>query len=774
MSIAAVLSALLLLPAWGAAPPDTVLGSVEGAVFGRVGTELRPLPGAVVELDGPHGVRSTTADGSGRYRIADVRAGDARLSVRSLGYAPTVIEVTVPGQRGLTLDVELEAQPLALAPVLVEGASRTAPLPPQARRPAAVAGADALRAAAATSGVAESGLAGALRELGRRSDHDPSSALLLRGTSTEGKLVLLDGSPVYTPFHVAGLVPGFDANLLGEVDVHVGGAPSRFDGGLAYIMDLRTRAPRADRFRSTGAVDGLGARASVEGPLLPGTTVLLGGRALHGLQPRIMDGVASPYGYGDLLLRADTDLGDGHGVTTTAFRNRESVRLDGIQDVARAWTASGDPAPSSAFWSSGSVSGRYRGAWGGTAAELGVGFSRYEAQLPFRLSTPYLASAGQERVRAGTDFSRRWEEGSLHYGLASERQLLEYRIHPLEGGGGDAPLAGHTTGTVTGGYVEGIRFLGEEFRGRFGVRADHFAGEGEGEGGGGGGVRLAPRISLSWFLSDTAELILAGGRFHQFRAGTGIETEAELLQESRQAGWEPRLAVSTADHLVLSLNQRLTPSVGVELDGFLKQFDAGPDLESDGTIHTSGVEVRVQREGERIGGWMGYGLTWVWSQRGMQPATEFVGRQLLNAGVQGQLTERARVALTVGYGAGLPLTSIPMDPLGGSARGELTGGVVGTAAGGTLDRFRGSEADGTPLLVEGISDDFLRIDFEADWQLTTSIGGRRMKLHPYVRVLNALNRRDALFYLFEPWRSDQATPLAERSLIPVLGLRWSF
>jgi hypothetical protein len=53
-------------------------------------------------------------------------------------------------------------------------------------------------------------------------------------------------------------------------------------------------------------------------------------------------------------------------------------------------------------------------------------------------------------------------------------------------------------------------------------------------------------------------------------------------------------------------------------------------------------------------------------------------------------------------------------------------------------------------------------------------GGHQWEVRPYVRVLNALDRRDALFYAFQSWRSDGLTPLAERPLVPVLGVAWRF
>lgn len=81
----------------------------------------------------------------------------------------------------------------------------------------------------------------------------------------------------------------------------------------------------------------------------------------------------------------------------------------------------------------------------------------------------------------------------------------------------------------------------------------------------------------------------------------------------------------------------------------------------------------------------------------------------------------------------------------------------------------GTAALDSPLL-EGLDDDFLRIDFELHARLTSSWGGHEWSIRPYVRVLNALRRRDALFYAFQPWRDDSLTPLAERPFVPLLGV----
>ena len=738
-------------------PQPSAEAAIQGVVRGSGGSGMRALPGAVVEVEHEGAIRRTAAAADGSYRIAGLEGGEATVRVQSLGYRTGEVTVRVPSTGTLTLDLELEARPVAVAPLEIRGVPRVREVS-RVRNDAGLRGALARELGRATPGMVEAGLAGALRELGRPPEDEPTSALLLRGNVSEGKLVLLDGSPVYAPFHVGGLVAGFEAEHLEGASLHLGGAPSRYDGGLSYILDLRTRTPGRDGIRAGGTVDGLGARVTGEGSLLPGTRVLVGGRTLHGAQPRLMGDGPTPYTYRELLVRGDTDLGGGHLLSTTGFRNREGVRLGGIRDRAEPALFTGEAPPSSARWGSSLLTTRYAGVWGGTAVEAGGAWSSYEARLPVRLAHPYLASARQTRERGTVDVAHPWGPGSVRFGGALERHGVSYTVAPMELGVASAPLDGQAAGWVAGGYVEGRRPLGEEFQGRVGIRADHFTRD--------GGVRFSPRFALTWRVAESASLTLAGGRSHQYRAETALDSEAELLRHAEESNWAPHLFVSSASQLVLSLDQELSPA-RLELDGFLKRFDGAEDHR----IHTSGLELRAHREGERVSGWLGYSLNWVWAQEGLDPATDFQGRQLLNLGLEGRLLGRTHLGATLSYGAGLPVTSIPLE---GTADPTMTsdGGILSGRT--TVDRFQQTEGGGAPLAPAGLPDDFLRLDVELDWRGTVEIGGRDSELRPYVRVLNALNRRDAHFHLFEPWRTPEVRPLAERPFIPVLGLEWRF
>jgi hypothetical protein len=119
-------------------------------------------------------------------------------------------------------------------------------------------------------------------------------------------------------------------------------------------------------------------------------------------------------------------------------------------------------------------------------------------------------------------------------------------------------------------------------------------------------------------------------------------------------------------------------------------------------------------------------------------------------------------SIRVAYGAGLPYTSIPFS--GPSAEVGVDSGEEAPAPGEFV-------RDDGPL-AGGVDEAFLRVDVELHTLLTPTVAGRPWRVRPYLRVLNALDRRDALFYAFS--RSGGTRALGSRSLIPVLGVRWAF
>jgi hypothetical protein len=604
--------------------------------------------------------------------------------------------------------------------------------------------------------MVETGLAQVVRALpGGSNQAEPTDVLLMRGSAADLKLVLLDGAPIYTPFHLGGLVESFDTGALGGASLFLGGAPARFDGGLSYILDLQTRSPSREAFHGEAAADLLTGRILLEGPV-SGGGLLVGSRMIHDLGTPALNRGESPYGYRDLLFRGEWGEEESRFGFVSGFWNQESVRLD-LSELAFA---------EEARWGNQAIAGGVASDLGATRGELRGAVSRYDAQLPVADSLPLFARSRSDRIRITGDLSHPWGDGLVRVGFSVDGLASDYLARGLDSL--DALVTSELAlqGASGGLYAEVTRTLAPTLSFRGGVRLDRFSD--------GAGFRPAPRGSITWLLTESAALTLAAGRYHQFAAVSSGEVDRTLSEATEGLGPQRvtgQLGVGAANHLVISLDQLLAPGLRMGLEGYVKNFSGVTGL-GDERVNASGVDLRVAREGERTSGWLGYTLTWFWaSEEGLFGGDpRFTGRHLLSAGLSSRLSHRVGIRLRIGYGDGLPYTSIPLFQ-------EGTDGIASPTGGSRQDEFTlntDNVLNSAPGLAIGPDEGFLRAEAEVFGSWRASVFGRDTQLRPYLRVLNALNRRDALFYHFSPWRNPTPRPLAELPILPLFGLEWVF
>jgi len=768
----------LLTPLWVggvqlSSSPGQPTGTIQGTILGRQGSNPLPLANAIVSVSAGYRHFTVTADSEGRYAVSGLLPGAWRVRVVHVGYRPMSATVQLPPQGAVTLDVSLSLDPIVLSPLVVR-ADPVRPLSPGESPPPSELGEVALRALEGTPGMVEGGLAQVVRSLPGNDPSDPQDVLLMRGSAADLKLVLLDGAPIYTPFHMAGLMESFDPQALGGASLFLGGAPARFDGGLSYILDLQGRSPRMDRLRGNAALDLLTGRLFLEGPVSSSVGFLVAGRAIHNLGTSLLGQGSSPYGFGDVLARLEWTGEGGQGAFVTGFWNQESVLLNLPDDAAAALAEESDfgiggvlGGPSlgdDARWGNRAISAGYRGNLGETRAELRVAASRYGAELPLGDSLPLFAQSRSDRTRLTADFSRPWGGGVLRFGANVDRVNSAYSAMAMDSARVGEFNRVDLEGSTGGAYLEVTHPLTRSVSVRGGGRVDRFQGD--------SGLRFAPRLSLTWMLTEEAALTVAAGRYHQYSNVPSGEIERNLGPNSPGSPSYDRsvpleLAVGSADHLVVSLDQILIPGLRLGLEGFVKEF-SGVAGTGDQTLNASGVDLRVAREGRRASGWLGYTLTWFWASDGLLASgiSPFSGRHLLSAGLTTSLTERTGLRLRASYGDGLPYTSVPI--LRGDAAPPTFDESPKLAVGG--DQVLNS----APELTVGPDEGFLRLEIEIYGHWSPTVSGRTMELRPYLRVLNALNRRDALFYHFDPWRSEGPQPLADLPFLPLVGLEWRF
>src|SRR5690606_15772629 len=288
-----------------------------------------PLAHATVQAAADGRMWATSTDAEGRYRIDRLPPGEVVLRASYPGHAPVELVVAVPAGAAVDVDLELRTEPIRLSPLRVEGSreEREIPAPgdPETGGGPALPEIE-LQSLDLSPGVAQDGLLDAIRGMPGNEPIDPTDVLFMRGSTTDLKLVLLDGVPVHTPFHVGGLLRTFEPAVLGSADLHVGGAPARYDGGLTHILDLRTRSARRDGVHASGSVDLLTASGALEAPLGPQAGVIASARTIHDFGDAALGG-RTPYGYRDVLVSLDGEPAPGHELRATGFWNSETVLL---------------------------------------------------------------------------------------------------------------------------------------------------------------------------------------------------------------------------------------------------------------------------------------------------------------------------------------------------------------------------------------------------------------------------------------------------------------
>ncbi|MEX2571787.1 MAG: TonB-dependent receptor, partial [Gemmatimonadota bacterium] len=710
-------------------------GTLRGAVRSESGMILRD---AVVEVIHAGWRGGATADAEGRYRVEGVPAGRSLVHVRYIGHAPLELEVVVAPDREIVLDVSLAVRPIALAPVRARS-SEIAGLD-SIPAPASELSIVRARAIEASPGLAELGVADAIRGVPGQEPPDPGSVLYVRGAAADLKLVYLDGAPVYAPFPLGGLIEPFAPEMLHQADIYLGGAPARYDGGLSYVMDLRTRAGRGTGVRTSGSVDLLAARMMAEVGLGESVSVIASGRGIHPLASGAIFDDPLPYRYREGLLRTDLRLGEAGRLTATGFSNRESVRMGAA--------AQGD---SLIRWGNTAGSVRFAGTFGTTSAEITAALGEYSAQLPLSGTRPLVADGTARRSRLSVDFARPLDLGlQLHYGVSLDRQ--RYVATARTAASGQVTGEVQASGDVAGAYAEGSGQIGDRVRVRGGLRVDQFSGR---------GLTAAPRLAATWLVTDRAALTLAAGRYHQF-----LRPPDEILlsaPESVDAG-HPSLTVGRASHFTVGLDQELGDSIRFGIEGYFKDFTDVPGAVNS-AANASGVDFWLRRSAGRVTGWVGYSLAWVWSESQGETGNDFAGRHLLSAGLGAPVGERTRLDFRFAYGAGLPYAAIPLGTSDFATRAEYPGLTSMTAAerGGTE----------TAPLLHTPEEPYLRLDVSISQLWKVQRGARAFEISPYLRVLNGLGRRDALFYFFDGSAEDGPRAIGSLPIIPVVGVEWT-
>ena len=770
-----------------AQPPATVQGTV------RAADSREPITYATVRL--PELERSVPADQHGYFVVAGVPAGTWRVRAHAPGYAPHEVTMVVPGEGVVRIDLELEPRPIELPPVEIV-TRRTGAGDPGELGVRHVAGPAEVRLTAAAMdripALAEADVFRALQTLPSvAAASDFSTALYVRGGAPDQNLVLLDGAPVFNPFHLAGLFAAFDPDAVASVGVRPGALPAEAGDRLSSTIEVWTRDGGRDRVRTHGSVGVVSSRLGADGPLPGGRgSYLVSGRrtyldlATRAARATGATGWELPYAFSDLHLKLTRDVGEMGRLSVSMYLNDERLHTD-----------RGDGAFGNAAWDWGSrlASVRYRQPWRGKwllegrAAASGFGAAlATEEELAGAERLSLDARSRMEDVLLGFDLSRYGGAHRLRFGAQLDRYRFRHEIDNRLGGGDLSPFVpplGRSDRFATvAGYVEDTWTPFDALSLRAGVRVLHA---------GGRGTEWMPRLGARLALSSRFSLVAGGGRYAQAVHSLRDEEArgASLFAYELLGAAEPRMGLPVATDATVGA-EWASAFTAVRVDAFTRHMSrlalpplpsepmeapvlvAGEFLPATGT--SRGVEVMARHARGRREVSLSYAL--LFAERrvdGTSYVPRFERRHTLDLSGVAPLGARGQATARAVLGTGQPYSPfetryrlLPFDPrTGGFGHPGGYGGHGGEMV--VLGPHNSARLPG-----------YFRLDVAARRSFERTWFGRKVEVTPYVQLFNVLNTRNVFWAEPTTLRHDGSSgpPRLDWSwqlpVVPTLGVEW--
>ena len=576
----------------GSAPPSpTFAAQVPESGAWAVRTVDRPTGDPVNSafVDFPeHGASGVTND---RGLVHGLGTGTAvRVIVRRLGYADLDTLVAVPEAGGVVV-LALERSAVELPPLTVEAERRMTSIKLHRRlfdREVAV-GAVAMTQAEikAVPPLAESDVLRSLQALpGVVNVNDYSGEIFVRGGGSDQVAMLLDGAPVFAPYHMLGLFGAFNTDAVESTEFYRGSIPARYGGALSGVVAARQKTGSPDRTHFAGGVSLLGVRFAADGNApWGGVRWLAAGRKASVDVAQIN----VPYSFHDLNFGLEAHPADEHRLRFSVFASDDVLDWD-------SFTSEWANLATSATWSW--VPGHR------LSSDATAYYSRYDG----------------ERTTGGTPNAPVTTNRISATGLRAGVTLRGDRFGGRAGVAFEAsPVTLRTTGGV-GGYVDGD--LSDSYQ--------HLSAFAELEGWA-GPIRIAPgvragseRHSGRNFLEPRLSVRL---RTSAFAVSASVDRTYQFLSVLRDAhSLEPGAPmwflhgrdapVSAADGASVSVDtwrgEEWTASVGAWTRRFRSVphwrpiFSRDPSNVEHHDGRARGLEVMVQRHSGRVRGWLSY------------------------------------------------------------------------------------------------------------------------------------------------------------------------
>ncbi len=762
---ASVALALLLAvaPALRAQRPATRDGT--GVVAGQVidASNAEPRAGASVTIAGTQ--RGAIADAQGRYAIGGVHAGSVIVRARLLGYKQ--IDDTVAVRAGETTLVNFRLTTEAA----ILGAVRTSARPVEREifesRPNVGTVQLTARAAEAVPKFGEPDIIRTVQLLpGVEARNDFSTGLNVRGGESDQNLILIDGYPIYNPFHLGGLFSTFIDPTVGDVTLMTGGFPARYGGRLSSVLDVHSAEEARPGVHGQADLSVLASTLDLGGAFAGGrgTWSVAGRRTYADKFVSLISSQELPYHFRDEQIHA-----------TYAFSPRTKLSLtayDGSDALDANIASFGDSTGANAS------GGTFKFGWGNTVAgatlthtlranaahwllgdsttlEQRASVSRFATALDLGDGSLTLQNAVLDRSASGEVAAHTAaHDRSIGYELTSYG--VRYNAKSLDASTNLYDL--HQAPSAAGVFYDDLWRATPSLLVQDGLRVEHLTGT--------GWTGISPRLSGKYFLSPSTAVTGAVGRFSQWMHSLDREDIPVRLFDFWVTS-DRTTPVSSAWHYILGGEHWFGDTRYARVETFYKKYSRllesnpqeDPSVRGDEFFDVSGDSYGVDvllRQFERgpFSGWISY--TYAVATRQEDTLRYFPGhdrRHDFNLVASWRLS-RYVLGLRFGYATGTPYTDI----VGEIVRRFYDPGVndYDTRGGGSMAEFMGGARNGARLPSTQ------RLDLD----VTRVFHAHGATISPFLSLVNAYDAKNVFLYVFD---YTKAPPTREAiSQFPIL------
>ena len=288
----------------------------------------RPLAGVAVSLEADGKVAyGAHTDQDGVYHIDNALPGNYTLRSRLIGYREHVEAVTLATDKRITVNFRVD-QVAAVLNGMVTKPDQGAAVTELGRQ---VVTPEQIRAVPVPGGTGD--LASYLQTLpGVTTAGDRGGQVFVRGGLPAENEVLVDGIPIYQPFHILGFYSVFPEDLVSSADFYAGGFGARYHGRTSSVLDVHLRDGDTQKFRSTASLSPFLADAVAGGPMGQGASWIVSVR--HSLVQQTSEkllGTPVPVSFESEVVKLASGQNDGCSVLGmhTADRGQIDPRLTG-------------------------------------------------------------------------------------------------------------------------------------------------------------------------------------------------------------------------------------------------------------------------------------------------------------------------------------------------------------------------------------------------------------------------------------------------------------